>query len=60
MIILVWVSIARGKDHDKKKKKASWEERIHLAFTSISLFITKSGQEPGGRAEAEAMEGAAC
>ena len=43
-------------------KKASWEERIYLTYTSILLLSTKSrqeltGQEPEAGADAEAMEG---
>jgi hypothetical protein len=46
--ILIRVTISVTKHHDQKQ---FWEERIYLAYASISLII--SGQEPGGRAYAE-------
>ena len=40
--VLVRVSIATTKHHDQR---ASWVERVYLAYTSALLFITKGSQD---------------
>ena len=55
--VFLRVSIAAMKHHNHK---ASWEERIYLVYTSISLFIIKGNQDRNSHragADAEAMKG---
>ena len=54
--VLVRVIIAAMKHHDQSK---FGEERVYLAYTSISLFIIEESQDRNLEAgtDAEAMEG---